>query len=437
MDSSDAIQLISIFILLLLSAFFTSAEAAVTTISKAWAPSPNEKDNKKATILAKLTKTPDRLLCTILIGSTLANITIVILTTLFTIKHFGEGLLIAAAAIIGLLILIFGRVLPRTLATMNAEKTALAYAPTLQFLMMILTPFVFVILKFGSAVLKVFGLNPLKRTPAMTEDDLRTIVDASHEEGVIEQEEKQIIHNVFDFSDTQAKDVMIPRIDMTFLDVNTTYEELIAIHDKNTYTRYPVYEDNTDSVIGTINIKDLLFYDKKGEFSLRNFLRDPYFTYEHKNSSALFFEMRDQSINFAIVLDEYGATAGLITLEDMLEEIVGDIRDEYDDEEEEQLITPIIEGREYIVLGSARLDDINEELGLALSSDEYDSIGGFMIDRLDRIPEAGEEITAEDGTHLVIDKLSNNRIELVHVFIPHTDADTNDDTNTSADIVSE
>ena len=267
-------------------------------------------------------------------------------------------------------------------------------------------------------MISIFGFEFPKRKPVITEDDLRSIVDASHEDGVIEHEEKQMIHNVFDFSDTLAKDIMIPRIDMTFINIDVTYEELMAIHKENTYTRYPVYEDSTDSVIGTINTKDLLFYDNsKGKFSLKPFLREPHFTFEHKNSAALFIEMRDQSINFMIVLDEYGATAGLITLEDMLEEIVGDIRDEYDDEEDEKVITTIIKDRKYIVRGDAKLDDINDELKLDLQSEEYDSLGGYIIEHLDRIPDETEEIPLADGTRLIIDQLSNNRIELVHIYL--------------------
>ena len=419
MDPSDAIQLISIFILLLISAFFTGAETAVTVINKSRALSLVESGEKNAVMLQKIIEKPERLLCTIVLGNILSNITIAVLATLFASKHFHNIGLVIIIAILTLLLLIFARVLPRTLATMNVEKTALAYANVLHFLVIIFTPIVFIALNLGSVVLRLFGLDPIKRAPAMTEDDLRSIVDVSHEEGVIEQEEKQIIHNVFDFGDTQAKDVMIPRIDMTFINIDVTYQELMAIHEENTYTRYPVYEESTDSVIGTINTKDLLFYDNsKDEFSIRPFLREPYFTYEHKNSSSLFIEMRDQSINFAIVLDEYGATAGLITLEDMLEEIVGDIRDEYDDEEDEKVITTIVPDHEYILRGDAKLDDINDELKFNLESEEYDSIGGYIIERLDRIPDELEDIHLDDGTKLVIDKLSNNRIELVHMFLP-------------------
>ena len=431
MDPSDAIQLILIFVLLLISAFFTSAEVATTAISKSRSLSFVEDGAKNAIALQKLIEKPERLLCTIVLGNTLVNIIIAVLGTFFATKHFHNLGLIITVVVLTLLMLIFARVLPRTLAAMNTEKTALAYAPILRFLVIIFTPIVFIALNLGSVVLKIFGLDPTKRTPAMTEDDLRSIVDVSHEEGVIEQEEKQMIHNVFDFSDAQAKDVMIPRIDMTFINIDITYAELMAIHEENTYTRYPVYEDSTDAVIGTINTKDLLFYDNsKGDFSLRPFLREPYFTYEHKNSAALFIEMRDQSINFAIVLDEYGATAGLITMEDMLEEIVGDIRDEYDDEEEEKTITTVTENHEYVVRGDAKLDDINDELKLRLESEEYDSIGGYIIEQLDRIPDENEEIRLDDGTRLIIDKLSNNRIELVHIYV-HIDTPKESDSNTS------
>ena len=427
MDPSDAIQLISIFVLLILSAFFTSAEVAVTAINKVRSAYYNEGSKRAVASLTKITAKPEQLLCTIIISNTLATIAIIILGTVFTIEHLGTQYLIATAAILSLLILLFGRILPRTLALINPEKTALTYAGTLYLLVVLMTPLVFVILKLGNTISKLFGLDPLKRTPVMTEDELRTIVDVSHEEGVIEEEEKQIIHNVFDFSDAQAKDVMIPRIDMTFLNVDVAYDELVAIYEEDTYTRYPIYEDSTDSIIGTINIKDLLFYENDGDFSLRPFLREPYFTYEHKNSAALFIEMRDQSINFAIVLDEYGATAGLITMEDLLEEIVGDIRDEYDDEEEEKVITPIIDGREYIAQGIAKLDDINEELELDLQSEEYDSLGGYIIEQLDRIPDEKEEILLADETRLVIDQLSQNRIELVHIYLPEKTSELNDD----------
>lgn len=424
MDPSDAIQLAATVVMIMLSAFFSSAETAMTTINKIRIFSLSEQGNTKAILLLKIIEDPGKLLSTILIGNNIVNITASSLVTTFTIRKFGSTAVGIATGVLTLVILICGEITPKTMATIHAEKIALTYAHPVYGLMFLLTPVIFLVNKLALGILTLLRVDPNKKAPSMTEHELRTIVDVSHEEGVIKQEEKQMIYNVFDFGDAQAKDVMIPRIDMTFLNITSTYEELMAIHQEYNYTRYPVYEETTDSVIGTINVKDLLFYKTNGDFSIHNFLREPYFTYEHKNTASLFIEMREKSINFAIVLDEYGATAGLITMEDLLEEIVGEIRDEYD-EEEEEILTTVVDGRECIALGSAKLDDINEKLHLSLISDEYDSIGGYIIEQLDRIPELNEEIQLEDQTRLVVDQLTKNRIELVHIYLPEPDTNDN------------
>ena len=243
-------------------------------------------------------------------------------------------------------------------------------------------------------------------------------MDVSHEDGVIESEEKEMIYNVFDMGDAKAKDIMVPRVHVTFADINSTYDELIEIFREDKFTRLPIYEETTDNVVGTINMKDLLLYnynDKK-EFHVRDILREAYFTYEYKSISELLVEMRQASINIAIVLDEYGETAGLITLEDLLEEIVGEIHDEYDENEEE--FVRQINDREYIIEGSMNLDDLNDSLGLNLSSEDYDSLGGFIIEHLDRLPEQGDELTTDDGIRLVVEALQKNRVESVHLYIP-------------------
>ena len=214
---------------------------------------------------------------------------------------------------------------------------------------------------------------------------------------------------------------MVPRVHVTFADVNSTYDELIDIFREDKFTRLPIFENTTDNVIGTINMKDLLLYDNKKDFHLRDILREAYFTYEYKNISELLLEMRESSFNIAIVLDEYGETAGLITLEDLLEEIVGEIRDEYDDNEEDFIKE--IGPREYQVEGSTNLEEINDRLDLDLSSDDYDSVGGLIIEHLDRLPEAGDEITTEDGIRMVVEKLDKNRIEQVHVYLPEPKED--------------
>ena len=221
-----------------------------------------------------------------------------------------------------------------------------------------------------------------------------------------------------DLGDAKAKDVMVPRVHVTFADVNCTYEELIDIFREDKFTRLPIYEDTTDNVIGTINMKDLLLYDNTKEFHIRDILREAYFTYEYKSISELLVEMRQASFNIAIVLDEYGETSGLITLEDILEEIVGEIHDEYDENEED--FVHKISDKEYLVEGSVNLDDFNDRLELNLESEEYDSLGGFIIEHLDRLPEVGDSITTEDGIRLVVESLDKNRIEQVHVYLPDT-----------------
>ena len=224
-----------------------------------------------------------------------------------------------------------------------------------------------------------------------------------------------MITNVFDFGDSLAKDIMVPRINMSFTDVEATYEELIEIFREDRFTRIPVYEETTDNVIGIINMKDLLLLteEDKAHFTIRNYLRQPLYTYEFKKVAELMVEMRKTSNNIVIVLDEYGATAGLITLEDMLEEIVGEIRDEYDEDEEDNLTK--ISPNEYIVEGAMKLDDLNDQLGLELESEDYDSIGGLVIGFLDHLPEEGESVEHE-GLRFVVEKMDKNRIEKIHIY---------------------
>ena len=258
----------------------------------------------------------------------------------------------------------------------------------------------------------------------MTEKELRTIVDVGHENGIIESEEHEIINNVFDFNDAQAKEIMVPRIDMTMVEVNCSYDDLLAIFRECQYTRLPVYEDTTDNVVGILNIKDLLLLTDTSQFSIRALMREPFFTYEHKNTAELFHEMKKNSINIAIVLDEYGTTVGLITLEDLIEEIVGDIRDEYDANEEADLTK--ISKQEYLVSGSMNLDDLCETLDLPFSSEDYDTVGGYVIGLLDHFPKEGEVITTKDGFTFFVKKMDKNRVEKILLTMPEKSEQTAD-----------
>ena len=424
MDSGDVTQLIILIILLMLSAFFSSAETALTTVNKIRIRSLADDGSKRAKTVLKITDNSGKMLSAILIGNNIVNVAAASITTSLAYSLGGSAVAIANA-VITIAILLFGEITPKTTATIHAEKLALIYAPIISIFMKIMTPVIFIINGLSNAVLLLLRIDPNAKNQTMTENELRTIVDVSKENGVIESDEKEMIYNVFDLGDAKAKDVMVPRVHVTFADVNTTYEELIEIFREDKFTRLPIFEDSTDNVIGTINMKDLLLFDNTKEFHIRDILREAYFTYEYKNISELLVEMREASFNIAIVLDEYGDTAGLITLEDILEEIVGEIHDEYD-ENEEDFIKEIGE-REYMIEGSTNLDDLNDRLDLQLESEDYDSLGGFIIEHLDRLPEEGDSITTEDGLRLVVESLDKNRIESVHAYLPEPSVETEDD----------
>ena len=416
LDSGDSvgIRLVLVILLLSLSAFFSSAETALTTVSKMRIRTLAEAGDKNAITLMKVIEDPVIMLSMILVGNNIVNLSASSMMTTLTMELFGSKAVGVATGVLTLLILVFGEITPKTMATLNAERLSLAYAGIVYWLMRLLTPVIFLVNKLSTAVMFLLRVDPNKKPDAITEDELRTIVEVSHEEGVIESEEKKMINNVFDFGDAVARDVMVPRIDMVMVDVNATYKELIELFRKERFTRIPVYENSTDNVIGIINVKDFLLYDNAQKFSLRDLLRQPLYTYEYKKTAELMVEMRKTSNNIIIVLDEYGATAGIITLEDLLEEIVGEIRDEYDDDE----VDPIqkLSTSEYLVDGSTRLDDINETFGCRIESDDYDSIAGHMINVLEHIPTEGEEIT-EDYIRFVIEKMDKNRIDTIHVYL--------------------
>lgn len=422
MDPSDAIQLGILLILFFMSAFFSSAETALTTVNKIRMRSLADEGNKRAeVVLDTIENHKAKMLSAILIGNNIVNLYAASLTTTIAYR-FGGGMVSLATGILTLAILVFGEITPKNIATLQSEKLSLSYIRIIRILMTVLTPVIFIINSFARGLLFLMRIDPDAANSAMTEDELRTIVDVSHEDGVIESEEKEMIYNVFDLGDAKAKDVMVPRVNVTFANVDCTFQELINIFKEDKYTRLPVYEETTDNVIGTINMKDLLLFANRENFHVRDILREAYFTYEYKSISELLVEMRHASYNIAIVLDEYGETAGLITLEDILEEIVGEIHDEYDENEEEFIKK--VDEREYIVEGSLSLDDINDRLELELVAKDYDSLGGYFIEHLDRLPEVGDEINLEDGIRMVVEKMDKNRLELVHLYLPEKETVT-------------
>ena len=408
------LKFLIIIVLLILSAFFSSSETALTTVSRMRILSLAEEGNSSAVTLLKVIDNYSKMISTILIGNNIVNISVSSFTTILVTDLFGNYAVSIATAILTVLVLIFGEITPKTLATISNEKLALRFASVVYWLMYILTPVIFLINKLSSLVMKLFRIDKSEKKSTYTENELKTIVNVSHAEGVIEADEREMLQNIFEFGDRQAKDIMIPRLDVCMIDVDSTYEEIMNVFQANRYTRIPVYENTTDNVIGIINIKDLLLYRHGESFNIRNYLRQPYFTYEYKGLSDLLLEMKKASVNITIVLDEYGAASGLLTLEDLIEEIVGDIRDEYDYDEEDEL-RPINEN-EYIAEAHMKLDDLNDMLKINLSSPEYDSVGGFIIEKLDRIAKSGDIVETPDVT-LIVDSINKNRIEKVHIIL--------------------
>ena len=415
MDTATIIQGIILVVLLGLSAFFSSAETSLTTINPIKVRTLIEKGNKRALKLQKVTEQHGKMLSTILIGNNIVNISASSLATTMAISIWGNYAVGIATGVLTLLVLLFGEILPKNMAMVKTESLALFYAPIVYGLMWLLTPVIFLVDRIAGFFMKLMHIDPDKKN-LMTETELRTYVDVSHEDGVIESEEKEIINNLFDFSDSVAKDIMIPRIDMVTIEENAGYDELMAVFRECMYTRIPVYKDDRDNIIGLVNIKDFILVNDVETFRVADIIRDAYYTYEFKKTADLLMEMKETTNNVAFVLSEYGACAGMITLEDLLEEIVGEIRDEYD-EDEDEFIKKV--GKDaYLIDGNRKLDDINDELDTKLESEDYDSIAGLVLQILDRMPTVGEGVTTPDGIRIKVETVHQNRITKVLLRLP-------------------
>lgn len=419
MDAPGVIQLVFLFVLIILSAFFSSAETALSTVNRVRIRTLEEEGNKKAARVNKVLENYSKMLSAILIGNNIVNLSASALATTLAMRiNLAVGI---ATGILTVVVLICGEIVPKTWAMTSSEKISLTYSGIIYFLMQALTPVIFVVDKMANGILRLMHIDPNQRMNTMTEAELRTYVDVSHEDGVIETEEREMIYNVFDFSDAQAKDIMIPRINMVTVSIEDSYQEVLSVFRESMYTRLPVYQDDIDNIIGLINIKDFILKENEENFHVKDILRDAHYTYEFKKVADLLYELREKTTNVTFVLNEYGSTVGMITLEDLLEEIVGEIRDEYDADEEE-LIQKIDE-HTWLVEGSMKLDDINDELGTKLDSEDYDSIGGLIIECLDRLPEDNEEVTLASGIHLKVQGIDQNRIVKVLMTLPEETSD--------------
>ena len=419
MDTTGVIQLVSLGVLVFLSAFFSSAETAFSTVNRVRLRTLAEEDHKGAIRVLAILDQYGKMLSAILIGNNIVNLSASSLMTTFAISLWGNKAVGIATGVLTFMILMFGEIIPKTWAMQRAEPIALLFGPIIRLLMTILTPVIFLVDMLSNWILRLLDISSEGNNFSITEKELKTYVDVSHEGGVIESEERALIYNVFDFGDTVAKDIMIPRIQMTTVPLSATYQELLSTFQSCMFTRLPVYDGDPDHIIGIVNIKDFILVKDKEKFSLKKILREAYYTYEYKNVSDLLMEIREKSSSIAFVLSEYGATVGMITMEDIIEELVGEIRDEYDADEEE-LIQETEEGQ-YLVEGGMKLNDINDALDISLDSEDYDSIGGLMIEQLDRLPQDQETITLENGITLRACGIQDNHIVKVLITLPPED----------------
>lgn len=418
MDVPGVIQFVFLIILVILSGFFSSAETALTTVNRVKLRTLEEEGSKRAARVNKILENYSKMLSAILIGNNVVNLSASALATTLAMRiNLAVGI---ATGILTIVVLLCGEIVPKTWAMFSSTKLALAYSGIIYGLMQLLTPVIFVIDKLANGILRLMRIDPSKKITTMTEAELRTYVEVSHEDGVIESEEREMIYNVFDFSDALAKDIMIPRINMVTVDIEDSYAEILSVFRDSMYTRLPVYKEDKDNIIGLINIKDFILTEDVENFHVKNILRDAHYTYEFKKVADLLIEIREKTTNMTFVLNEYGATVGMITMEDMIEELVGEIRDEYDADEEE-LIQEIDNGQ-YLVVGSMKLDDINDALNIELHSEDYDSIGGLIIEQLERLPQDQETILLPNGISLQADGIKDNRILKVLITLPEENA---------------
>lgn len=419
LDTTGVIQIATLLILVFLSGFFSSAETAYSTVNRVRLRTLAEEKHKGAIRVLGILDKYGKMLSAILIGNNIVNLSASSVATTFAIRTWGSRTVGIMTGILTFIVLIFGEIIPKTWAMQRAESITLIYSRVISLLMAVLTPVIFIIDKLSNWILRFLHISSDGNNFSITEKELKTYVDVSHEGGVIESEERELIYNVFDFGDTVAKDIMIPRIQMTTISLDATYQELLSTFRASMFTRIPVYDDDPDHIVGVVNIKDFILVKDKEKFQVKKILREAYYTYEYKSVSDLLMEVREKSLSITFVLSEYGTTVGMITMEDMIEELVGEIRDEYDADEEE-LIQQQDDGK-YLVEGSMKLNDINDALNIDLDSEDYDSIGGLIIEKLERLPQDQETIVLDNGISLLADGIKNNRIVKVLITLPVED----------------
>ena len=410
---STIIKFIILALFIIMSALFSSAETAFISSDKFTIRQLIQEGNKRAKKVNKILENKDAMLSAILIGNNVVNLSASSLTTTLVYELYGNAFVSIATGILTLVVLICGEIVPKTLAGKYPEKIAMAYAPILHIFIKVLTPVIFILNFIISIIMKILRIKADPMDTVVTEDVVKTMLDMSLEDGQIEKEEHEIINDVLELNDSCAKDIMIPRTHVVSIRETATYDDIVKVYQEEKYSRLVVLNEKQNEVLGVINIKDMLFLNKE-TFKLQDILRKPYVTYESKKISDLLKELRKGQNNMAVILDEYGDLVGIITIEDILEEIVGQIRDEYDADELKQIKK--IDENIYEIEGSLNIDDVNEALSINLESEEYNSIGGYIIEKLELFPKAGDKYEQE-GIYLEVLEVVNNRIEKVKLEI--------------------
>ena len=400
MDSTGIlIQTIALVILLIGSGFFSASETSLMSLSKIRIRHMQEEGVKGAKLVASLIEDSNKLLSTILVGNNVVNIAATSISTSLFMTLLGSNGVAVATAVMTVLVLLFGEITPKTIAANNSEKVAIFVSRPIKVIIFILKPVVWVFNLVTGVIFKILGVKDKSNQPYITEEELKTMVNVGHEEGVLEIEEREIINNVFQFGDMQAKEAMVQRLDMIAINSEDKYEEIIEIFKSEKFSRMPVYNESIDDIIGILNIKDIIFLSDEEiqQFNIKDYIREPFFTYEFKKITQLLEEMKIEKSQMAIVVDEYGGTAGLITIEDLVEVIVGDIEDEYD--EEEELISRMDDGS-YMIDGQTTLEELEELFNIHFECEDIDTINGYMIYKLGKIPEEQEQFQMECGGYL-------------------------------------
>lgn len=408
MDPDSLWQMIVLLLCLILSGFFSSSETALMSINKIKMRQSVDAGVPGAALVWHMLEEPERWLSTILVGNNVVNIAASAVATALAINLFGKAGVGIATGVMTLLILIFAEITPKSMAATRAEKLALRIARPVYFLSNVLKPIVFALTAITHLIMRMTGSYGLIKEPQVTEEELRTMMAVSHEEGVLEGKEKRLLENVFEFCDAQVREAMIARTDITAIPVEASYEDVAEAFRSRRCSRIPVFEESMDNMIGIIHIKDFFLYQKRRDsFHVRDLMRKPFYTIESKRIADLFEEMRGRRLQMAIVVDEYGGTAGIITIQDLIEVIFGEIDDEYDISEEK--IKKKINPNTYWVDGSMKLKDINELLPVKLESEDFETIGGLMTGELGRLPMKGDTLTL-GSLRCVVREADRNRV---------------------------